>query len=293
LNRLFAGRGEVISADSRQVYRFLNIGAAKPSPALLSRLPHHLLDLLDPGEPWTAGDFVRRTEALIPEILARGRIPVVSGGTAFYLRSFLYGLPQAPPADPDVRQALRRRLETQGLEALYGELAERDPVSAARIAPRDAYRILRALEVWETAGVPLSSFPPPDTLRRDFRFLLLGLARPREELYQRINRRTEGMFREGLYREFLGLLSRGYGPRDPGLKSIGYKEFFELQSNGCRTLGGVREEICRNTRRYAKSQLIFLKALKPGWRWFHPEKELGELESLVENFISSGDNSAL
>jgi tRNA dimethylallyltransferase len=196
----------------------------------------------------------------------------------------------APASQSAVREALRRRLELEGLAALYRELGQKDPVSAARISPNDAYRILRALEVYESSGAPLSSFPPPTMIRRDFKILLLALTRRRDELYARIDERVDQMFEAGLYREFLGLKERGYTALDPGLKSRGYREFFEMQSNGCLSLAGVKEKIRQNSRHYAKSQMTYFKGFKSEpIEWFDPGTDLDKIEKRIQLFFEEGD----
>ena len=286
LVRLFAGRGEIISADSMQVYRYMDVGTAKPGPDVLSSLPHHLIDIKYPDEQYNAGEFVHEADRLVPEIEARGRVPVVSGGTAFYFRNFIYGLPEAPPGDEEIREGLRRELEAEGAEALYRELERVDPVTAGRITPTDTYRILRALEVYRVAGSPLSAHTVREEPRTRYRFLVIGLDRPRKDLYGRIDRRVDGMFEKGLADEFKRLLSLGYGREDPGLKAIGYREFFEMREEGCPSLGEIRERIKRNTRRFAKRQITFFKRM-PGIRWFRPGEEEA-LEREVAGFLANG-----
>lgn len=268
--RLFSGIGEVISADSMQVYRGLDIGTAKPSPEVRHRVPHHLIDILDPREQYTAGEFVHRAEELIPRIELRGHIPIISGGTAYYFRNFLYGLPETPVADPSIREWLDQRLLTEGLPHLYEELKRVDPVAGERISPRDTYRILRALEVYHATGRPLSAFPVPKTPRLDRPYLLIGLQRDREDLYQRIDARVEEMFRQGLPEEVARLMASGYREEDPGMRGIGYREFFRLGRLGCLTLSQIKMEIQKNSRRYAKRQITFFKSL-PGVRWIDPD----------------------
>jgi tRNA dimethylallyltransferase len=286
LVRLFSGRGEIISADSMQVYRGMDIGTAKPDPEVLTRLPHHLIDIKDPHEQYNAGEFVHAADRIVPEIDARGRIPVVSGGTAFYFRNFIYGLPESPPGDEEVRNSLRVELEAEGPDPLYRELERVDPDTAGRISRADTYRILRALEVHRVTGRPLSDFAVREKPRELYEFLVLGLDRPREELYRRIDRRVETMFAEGLLHEFKGLLGKGYGRYDPGLKAIGYREFFEMREEGCPSLADIRDRIMRNTRRFAKRQITFFKRM-PGIRWFHPEDEEG-LRREVTAFLAKG-----
>ena len=144
---LFTDRFEIINADSEHVYRGLSIGTAKPDPALLERIPHHLVDIRDPSEQFSVGDFVHMADQLAADIDTRGRIPVVSGGAAFYIHHFMYGLPAAPPSDPNVRATIKRELEEKGSAALYNELQAKDPHGAKKIHQTDLYRITRALEV--------------------------------------------------------------------------------------------------------------------------------------------------
>jgi tRNA dimethylallyltransferase len=261
----------------------MDVGTAKPSPDSLSRLPHHLVDVADPSEQFTAGRFVKDAEELVRAVAARGRVPVISGGTAFYITSFLYGLPESPAAAPDVRARLREIERRDGQAALYRMLAERDPDAAARIQPNDRYRAMRALEVLESTGRSLFSFAWPRTPRTEYRFLIVGLERPREELYRRIEARVDRMFREGLVGEVARLLSMGYGAEAPGMRGIGYRELLGMRS-GCAAMADARELIARNSRRYAKRQLTFFKAV-PGVEWRDPE-DIEGLRERIERFLA-------
>jgi len=272
-------KAEVVSADSMQVYRGMDIGTAKPSLDERLTLPHHLIDICDPGEQFNAGDFVRLALDAIADIAGRGAVPVVSGGTGFYLRNLVLGLPEAPPSDAGVRAELRVELLEKGAAALMAELACLDPVSAERIHINDEYRLLRALEVMRLCGRPLSSFAqtasggtgkgPGNADCSPYRFVTLGLFRPRDELYKRIDERCADMFSQGLPDEVRGLHEAGYTPLDPGLRAIGYREFFvedEPASGVFRIsddLAGVRELVARNSRRYSKRQVTFFASL-PG-----------------------------
>jgi len=279
---------ELISADSRQVYRGLDIGTAKPSSAERALLPHHLIDVCDPRESWDVGQFVERADALVDGIRRRGATPLISGGTAFYIRGYLFGLPGTPKASAELRARLDQRLADEGLDRLREELERVDPASAARIAPADAYRILRALEVYHTAGRPLSSYAPPETVRPGVRPLMVGLFRDRRDLYARIDRRVEEMFAAGLPAEVAALLEQGYGADDPGMQTIGYREFLELGPPpwSPATLGDVRDRIARNTRRYAKRQETFFRRL-PGVRWVRAG-ETRDLHAALEPVLDMG-----
>lgn len=274
---------EIVNADSQQVYRYLNIGTAKPSPALLDRIPHHLVDFLNPSKQFSVGCFVKEADRAIVNIHRRGNIPVVSGGTAYYFYHFIYGIPPAPQADEQVRKQLLQRLELEGRDALWGELEQVDPESAERLHPNDTQRLLRALEVYHSAGFPLSSFHLQSVPREKYRFLTIGLNRPRVELYRRINERVERMWEFGLPEEFRLLKEMGFGEGDPGMQGIGYREFFLLDYTDKYTLTGLKEEIKKNSRRYAKRQITFFKRI-PDAEWFLPY-DAGKLRLRIENFL--------
>ncbi len=248
----------------------MDIGTAKPSKELQQRVPHHLIDILEPDEQFDLGAFVRRADELVQEILNRGKIPVISGGTAFYLKHFIYGLPSAPRSDPAVRAELRDELDKKGLAALFRELEQIDPPSAGRIEPGDAYRVIRALEVYRVSGKPLSAYTPPSSPRPGLNILSVGLYREREELNRRIDRRVERMFEEGLVDEVKTLMRRGFGPKAPGMKGIGYREFFVMRESGCITFPRLKEMIQQHSRRYAKRQMTFFRSI-PGVVWINPE----------------------
>jgi tRNA dimethylallyltransferase len=298
LEQLFTGphplcAAEVVSADSMQVYRGMDLGTAKPSKELLARLPHHLIDIRDIKEQFNAGEFVRLADEAVQDISRRGALPVVSGGTGFYLANFVAGLPEAPPSDAGIRSALREELREKGAAALMEELAAADPLSARRIHLHDEYRLLRALEVFRLTGRPLSGYPRPGfpgdaapggRFRPGRRFLLIALDRPRAEAYRRIDERCEAMFRTGLPEEVRRLREAGYGPGDPGMKAIGYREFFVEDGEGgfrlAEDTGAVKTLVARNSRRYAKRQLTFFASL-PETHWIPAGKDaaarIGEL----------------
>lgn len=264
---------EIVSADSRQVYRGMDIGTAKPSPRERLRPVHHLIDVVDPDEPWDVGAFLRSADRITQEIAGRGRLPVVSGGTAFYVRAYLYGLPETPKAGPELRGRIERRLRAEGLNSLRSELRKVDPEADATIAANDAYRVVRALEIYYAAGRPRSAFRVPEEIRAGIEPYVVGLHRPRPELYARIDRRVEEMFAGGLPAEVERLCRAGYGPNDPGMNAIGYREFFEVAGDPPwhgDDLARVRALIQRNSRRYAKRQDTFFRRFA-GVRWVHAD----------------------
>jgi len=209
-----------------QAYRGMDIGTAKPGPEELRRLPHRLIDIRDPGEQYTVGDFVHLADEACELISAAGRLPVVAGGTGFYVRNFIFGLPSSPAASPALREAVARDLEALGPETLRAELEAGDPESAARIHANDVYRLTRAVEILRATGRPMADFAPSSSPRGGYRFLPVELSRPREELSRRIDARVDAMFARGLAAEVAALAERGYGPEAPGMKAIGYREFF-------------------------------------------------------------------
>ncbi|MDR0784960.1 MAG: tRNA (adenosine(37)-N6)-dimethylallyltransferase MiaA [Treponema sp.] len=280
LGRIFTSfQVEVVSADSMQVYRGMDIGTAKPSPQLQALIPHHLIDILEPDKEFNAGDFVHLADAAVRDIASRGKLPVVSGGTGFYLKNFTQGLPTTPPSDADVRAQLKAELQRGGIEPLIRELADRDAVSAERIHLNDSYRLIRALEVLRLTGKPLSSFAISEKTRKGFDFLLIELERPRDELYKRIDARCAQMFKDGLAEEVHGLFKK-YGPDAPGMKAIGYREF--LQNGQFRTdFGEIQALVARNSRRYAKRQITFFATL-PGVTRFNADDAEGINRALIQ-----------
>jgi len=292
LLRLFGGlyqrAAEVVSADSMQVYRGMDIGTAKPSAQERARLPHHLIDIRNPNEQFNAGDFVRLANEAIAGIARRGAFPVVCGGTGFYLKNLILGLPESPPADEAIRAALKGDLREKGAAALMEELAAGDPVSAQRIHLNDTYRLLRALEVLRLSGRPLSSFGVSgQSAETSYRFIVAGLSRPREELYRRIDARCAVMFEQGLADEVRKLCDMGYTPRDPGLRAIGYREFFAQEGDEYRLLGdiaGIQALVAQNSRRYAKRQITFFAAL-PGVQWLEAGDDDTETAERLKEMI--------
>jgi len=268
--------GEVISADSMQVYRGMDIGTAKPTPAERAAAPHHLIDVADPDEPFDAERFTRLARPLALSLAAAGKVPVIVGGTGLYIKALLGGLFRAPPTDPDVRRQLASEADALGAPALHARLQEVDAETAGRLHPNDRVRILRALEVHASTGRPLSALQREHRFRdAPFAALKVGLALERTELYERIDRRVDAMVAAGLEEEVRGLLARGYGPHLNSMQSIGYSHMADFVA------GAVDQPEClrtlkRDTRRFAKRQMTWFRA-DPEVVWLEP----GRLDEIL------------
>lgn len=283
---VFGPVARIISADSMQVYRGMNIGTAKPDADFLQKLPHHLIDIADPSQQFDAAQFVELADKACSEIFSRKKLPVICGGTAFYIKNFIFGLPVTPESDENVRNMLKEQAKTLGVQAMYQRLQVVDPERAAILHVNDEYRILRALEVYETTGKPLTSFMLKEEMRDLYDFYIFALERPRQELYERINLRVEQMMNDGLAEEFFSLIGQGYKQSDPGMQAIGYREFFMVQQqSGCNIknvdLQQVAELIQSDSRKYAKKQMTFFKTVKQA-RWFNAQNEEEIIESIKE-----------
>ncbi|MGI6343972.1 MAG: tRNA (adenosine(37)-N6)-dimethylallyltransferase MiaA [Bacillota bacterium] len=253
--------GEIVSADSMLIYRGMDIGTAKPTAEERSGVPHHLIDVVAPGEPFSVADFQQLARAKIREIALRGKLPMLVGGTGLYVRAVIdhYNF---IPAETNwaLRAELRRQGAEGGLERLYERLKKVDPVAADRIHPRDERRIIRALEVYTTTGHPLSYWErQPDDSRPLYDLVMIGLTRPREQLYQRINQRVHHMLEQGLLQEAAELLRDGLPEDFIANQAIGYKELFAYL-RGEETLEEALERLKLHTRRYAKRQLTWFRA---------------------------------
>lgn len=257
----FILNAEIISADSQAVYKGMDIGTAKAEPALREKLPHHLIDILTPDQQFNVSDFVEAADLACKEISSKNKLPVVCGGTGFYIRNFLYGLAPTPVSDEKLRNELKQRIIIEGNQALYDELKKIDPESAAAIHPNDAYRICRALEVYYLSGKTRTSYKITPQLRPQYDFLFLVLQPPRDILYERIRKRVGLMFEAGLEAEVQNLISKGYSKDSPGMKAIGYSEWFDPD------LSGNREKICEAIKhhscKYAKKQYTYIRDI-PG-----------------------------
>jgi tRNA dimethylallyltransferase len=257
LARMFDG--EIVSCDALQVYRGMDIGTAKATPSEREAVPHHMLDLQDPGEDFSAGDYQRLARQALDGIRRRGRIPFVVGGTGLYLRALLLGLFEGPGRRNELRARLQKIARSRKAASLHRILLQADPMSAGRISAADTARIIRALEVYFLTGKPISWWQNQPAQRlAGFRWLKLGIHWPREMLYQRINARTHEMFERGLIEEVGRLLDKF--PHDcNAFKAIGYRQVSDYFAN---KLGFEQtiEEVKRQSRRYAKRQLTWFRA---------------------------------
>jgi tRNA dimethylallyltransferase len=272
--------GEIISGDSMQVYRDMDIGTAKVSPEEQKEVPHHMIDLIDPDTPFSVQEFQKLARQKIAEISARGRLPMLVGGTGLYIEAVThdYDLPHVPE-NPGLRDELRGLAESKGNEYLYRRLSEVDPNAAAKLHPNDLRRIIRALEVYYVTGKPFSSLKGKGTSPYDA--LWIGLTMPRELLYERINRRVDQMIEDGLVEEVKRLKERGYHLGLTSMQAIGYKEIMSYL-NGEMTLDEAVHSIKKGTRKYAKRQLSWFRRLKE-IHWFDVTEPqcLGEIRKLV------------
>ena len=264
--------GEIVSADSMQVYRGMDIGTAKPSAEERARIPHHLVDIADPDQPFSAADFAGAADAAIRDIGSRGKRAIVAGGTGLYIRALLKGLVDSPGGADEFRQALHEEAGRLGNEALLERLRQVDPELAARLHPNNLPRIIRALEVHHLTGIPLSRYQQEHGFSgRHYRSLQIGVRAERPLLYSRIDERVDRMLEQGLVQEVQRLLNAGYGPDAKAMRSIGYKEM-TAHLAGESSLEEAIRLIKRNTRHYAKRQLT----------WFNADKDILWLEYPAE-----------
>ena len=250
--------GEIVSADARQIYRFMDIGTAKPTAEERAAARHHLIDFVNPDEDYSAGQFAEDAAAVIGDILRRGKVPIVVGGAGLYIRALFDGFSQMPK----IPMEIRTRLQEEGrncLSKLYERLCEVDPEWAAKIQATDTQRILRGLEVYEASGKSLSEYqkvPPTPPIRHTASYF--GLRWAREALYNRINARACLMIENGLIEEAASLRDRGYSPDLNALNAFGYREIFQYL-NGETTLDRALADLQQGTRRYAKRQMTFFR----------------------------------
>jgi tRNA dimethylallyltransferase len=276
--------GEIINADSMQVYRGMDVGTAKPSEDERKGVAHHLLDVVDPDGEFSAARYRSMAIPLAADIRARGKVCLVVGGTGLYLRSFLNGLFDCPPSNEALRDSLRKEAAIHGALRLHQSLEEMDPESARRIHPNDLFRIIRAIEIYRLTGAPASRLRSSHGFRdSQVEALELFLEVDRDELYRRIDRRCETMAAGGLVEETRALLEKGYGPHLKSMQALGYRHMIRHLSGECSLEEAIRT-LQRDTRRYAKRQMTWFRG-EPDARWVRTEHE-DEILDLVTRFMS-------
>lgn len=273
LSRLLATKLplEIISADSRQIYKYLDIGTAKPPPEFRERTPHHFINFLEPDQHYSAGKFGEQARKIIQDIFDREKTPLIVGGSGLYVRAVVEGFFQEDVKDEKIRETLQQRLEREGSEALYNKLLAVDEEAARRMQPRDSQRIIRALEVYLASGQRLSELqqkklPPPV-----FTPLKFGIIKDRQALYNDINERVEMMFRQGLISETASVLDKGYEKNLNSLNTVGYKEVIQYLE-GELSYDHCVELVKKNSRHYAKRQLTWFRA-DPEIKWIKTQSQ--------------------
>jgi tRNA dimethylallyltransferase len=266
--------GEVISGDSTQVYRGMDIGTAKVRPEEAQGVPHHLIDILRPDEEFSVAEFQARVDVTISEIRSRGRLPILAGGTGLYVRAvrMAYQFLEGSEADPELRARLQAEEETHGTGHLHRRLSEIDPAAAAKLHPNDSRRIIRALEVWERTGTRISETQTAETAELRYDDLFVALNMERERLYDRIDQRVDLMMAEGFLEEVEGLMA-AYPPGLTSLTTLGYRELIQYR-RGLSTLDEALHLIKRNTRRFAKRQLTWFRR-ETDLHWFAVDPAVG------------------
>ncbi len=283
--------GEIISVDSRKVYRGLPVGTATPRGEwkggvfVVDGIPHHLTGFLSPDQPYAAGDFARDSADLIADIFARGKTPILVGGTGFYLKALQEGLPTVPERHDEIRNGIEDRLAVIGVEALHAELDKVDPVSAARISPHDKHKIIRALEVHKITGKPLSEWKDIRSAPAPFRYATMGVDFNKEQLDLRIEERSRRMATGGMIEEAAALIQGGFAPDCPALASFGYREAVQV-IRGDLDRKSFLPLLIKGTRAYAKRQRTWFRTqVKPAWFMCDQSSDKDEISMRMKAFF--------
>jgi len=275
--------GEIISADSRQIYKYMTIGTAKPAPEQLSEIRHYLVDMVDPDQPFDARQFAQMAHDIIGKLTLKNQVPFVVGGTGLYIKALLHGLFENHFSDGSVRDRLKKEAEHKGKSALYERLKHIDPVTADRLHPNDLYRIIRALEVYEMSGKPISSWHHEHNFSKTrYHVFKLGLYLDRESLYKRIDQRVDMMISEGFIEEVREILQRGYSPELMAMKAIGYRHAIHYLMGKCSLADAVKN-LKGDTRRYAKRQMTWFRS-ETDINWIKPS-ELKAIIPVMSKFL--------
>lgn len=284
--------GEIISADSMQVYRGMDIGTAKALPEERASIAHHLIDICDIGTIFNVAEFYKHVQESFRQIIARENVPIVVGGSGFYIHALLYGPPQGPPSDPEVRATLEKQMRSLGPEVLYERLQMFDPHYAATITEFDKHKIIRALEIMALSEKRVSDFPKPNKLQeQEYDFRCWFLYYPKERLYARIEKRCEEMLRSGLLEEVKALESLGLRENSTASQAIGYRQALEYLSSGQtqEDLDHFITSFKKASRQYSKRQFTWFRK-EPLFRWLNiDEHPLETLKELILQDFEQGD----
>jgi tRNA dimethylallyltransferase len=252
---------EIISADSRQVYQYLDIGTAKPTQQERAQVTHHMVDFLDPAQPYSAAEYMADARRIMDSLDSQGKKYIVVGGSGLYIRALIEGLAEIPSADEAIRAELAAFVKEHGKEALHQRLQEIDPFTAARLKTNDTVRVSRALEVYQLTGKPISQWHANERIKDHRTYRLVVLDMDREALYDRINQRVDAMLQVGLVDEVRSILAKGYSPTLNALRTVGYQEVI-VHLNGEYDLQRMTELIKQNSRNFAKRQLTWFRGMK-------------------------------
>lgn len=273
---------EIISADSRQLYKYLTIGTAKPDANELSSIKHHFIDELNPNEEFNADIFSRKARKIISELLEKNKIPIVVGGSGLYIKALIDGITATVDSDKFLRDELLQLRNKYGNDYLYNELKIIDPESANKMLPQNWKRVIRAIEVYKITGKPIWQHHKENKVSNEFDFIQYGLLWDRKTLYSNIEKRVDGMIKKGLIEEVKKILNMGYSKENNSLNSLGYKEIIDLLENKI-TLNEAVNLIKRNTRRFAKRQLTWFNADKR-IHWFELHS-FDDIDLIAENIL--------
>jgi tRNA dimethylallyltransferase len=275
--------GEIVSADSMQIYKYMDIGSAKPTKEELSQAKHYLVDEIDPRDDFSAAEYQLLAKKYIEQIFESGKTPVISGGTGLYINSLIYDMDfSVMPKQTDFRRQLEREAELHGVISVHEKLRELDPAAAERIHPNNLKKVIRAIEVMETTGEGIREFSESFVPTGDYGCILIGLSRNREELYTRIDERVDQLMKSGLVREIESLLDKGLTENNNSMKGIGYKEIIAYL-HGEYDLSEAVRLVKQNTRRYAKRQLTWLRRYR-NMTWFNLSEYESEAAALSDIF---------
>jgi tRNA dimethylallyltransferase len=274
---------EIISADSRQIYKYMDLGTAKPTKEELNRVKHHLIDIVTPDQSYNAGAFAEDARKLVDE--SNLNFPIIAGGTGFYISSFLEGLCKVPDINEDIRQAIMQEYDKLGADLMYDKLLEIDPMVAKKVELNDKQRVCRALEVYQGTGKKLSEYWAEQGLLQSRKVLNVVLVDDREDIYDRINRRYDEMVETGLLEEVRKLLEMGYKIDDPGMTAVGYKELIPHLLNG-DNLKRCVDLAKQHSRNYAKRQLTWYRKCKLDLVFYRKSIKYNDIDYYIKKFIN-------